>query len=93
MPSPQPVLALAVDGRHLSITVQSPSTFPAVSGSMIRVDQELMRVIEVFGSTMTVMRGIEGTRVEHHVVGSAISVERPWTPKLWPTRFERDPVI
>jgi hypothetical protein len=95
VPPPRPALALAVNTTDLSIRVDT-ANFPGVSGSMIRVDQEVMRVIDVFGSAMTVMRGIDGTRVESHAVGSAVQVSGPVIPKPkppWPTRFEREWVI
>jgi hypothetical protein len=66
-------LSAAVNGTASLITVASATSF--VEGSTYAfVDDELMEVSAVSGTSITVMRGANGTRVMPHLTGSTVYV-------------------
>lgn len=64
-------LVATITGAATSLTVASSSGFPAAN-FRIRIDDELMIVTAVVGTTWTVTRGAEGTGATGHSSGAAI---------------------
>ena len=56
-----------------SLAVVSATGFPAGPNFRIRIDNELMLVTGVAGTTWTITRGIEGTTVTSHASGATVN--------------------
>lgn len=65
------LLSAALSG-DLAITVVSATPFPAAPFHIV-VDQELMTVTAVAGTTFTVTRGVEGTTAAAHAAGATVT--------------------
>src|SRR5271165_616579 len=55
-----------------TLTVTNASSFPAVGNFRILIDQELLLVTGVSGTTFTVTRGVEGTTAATHSSGATV---------------------
>lgn len=67
------VLAAGITNVATSLTVSSASSFPTTGNFRILVNQELMLVTAVSGTTFTVTRGIEGTTAVSHNIGDNVT--------------------
>lgn len=66
-------LATSINNSTTSISVASSSGFPTTGNFRILMDQELMLVTALSGTTWTVVRGIEGTNAQSHTNTVAIT--------------------
>ena len=69
-------LAAAVDAATTSLSVVSASGFPAPAAGdrfRVRIDNEILTVTAVAGTTWTVARGAEGTTAAAHDVGAVVT--------------------
>jgi hypothetical protein len=72
-PGANTTLSGAVNASQTTLSVASPSGFPATS-FRIRIDDELMNVTGGFGTnTWTVTRGVNGTTAESHVTSQTVT--------------------
>lgn len=69
----QTTLAAAVTAGATTLTVTSAAGFPAQPQFRIRIDDELLLVTGVSGTTWTVQRGIEGTTAAAHASGATVT--------------------
>lgn len=65
-------LAASIIDSQISFDVASPLVFPADGNFRIRVEDELILVTAVSGSTWTVQRGVEGTTAANHNAGTPV---------------------
>lgn len=66
----QNALSVGINNSTTSLSVVDASTFPVSGNFRIRVDNELLLVTGVSGTTFTVTRGIEGTSATSHSAGA-----------------------
>jgi hypothetical protein len=72
---PTTTLSLAVaDYLQTSIHVDNAANFPGVGNFTIKVDNELLLVAAVSGTTWTVARGQESTQAMSHAAGAIVSM-------------------
>jgi len=71
--SAQTALASALTSGAVTLTVSSSSLFPSAGNFRIRVDNELMMVTAVSGTTWTVTRGFESTTAAAHSNGATVT--------------------
>ncbi|MBX3438762.1 MAG: putative Ig domain-containing protein [Planctomycetaceae bacterium] len=57
-----------------TITVESAAGFPLAPGFQVKLNQELVKVTKIEGTTWTVERGIEGTVAAGHAAGSDVEL-------------------
>jgi len=67
-------LAGGINNSVTSLSVASPSGAPAGGDFRLRIDDELLLVTAVAGSTFTVDRGIEGTVAAAHSSGATVQL-------------------
>jgi hypothetical protein len=67
------LLNATIDGSQTSFVVTGTTGFPSPN-FRVRVDNELMLVTGVAGTTFTVTRGIEGTVAIAHAAGIPVTV-------------------
>lgn len=91
-------LASSVVPADSTISVASAATFPTEGDFRIVIDNELMLVTAVTGTTFTVTRGIEGTSAANHNQGTALAqvlteegMKRFIIESFDPMAFERNP--
>ncbi|MGL6175115.1 MAG: hypothetical protein ACRC1P_10970 [Cellulosilyticaceae bacterium] len=65
-------LSIAIDSRPTSTTVRSSSGVKYYPKSLIKIDDEIMRVDAVSGNDLTVTRGYNNTAIVNHVQNSII---------------------
>jgi hypothetical protein len=63
-------LAANIDNHTTTLTISDAATAPVIYGLKLQVDSELMRVLSVSGTTVTVERGSCGTTATSHNAGS-----------------------
>ena len=68
----QTTLASGITDADSTLTVADASAFPGRPQFRILVDEELMLVTAVSGTTWTVERGVEGTVAAAHSSGAAV---------------------
>lgn len=66
-------LAAAISSSNVSLTVSSASNFSSSGNFRILIDNELIEVTAVSGTTFTVTRGIEGTTAASHSTGATVT--------------------
>jgi hypothetical protein len=69
---PITTLNVGVDSSETSLVVTDPSLFPGVPQFRILIEDEIMLVNGVSGSTYSVSRGAEGTTASSHLSGVAV---------------------
>jgi len=69
----QTTLAAAIAAADTTITVSSAAGFPSQPQFRIRIDNELLLVTAVSGTTWTVQRGVEGTTAAAHASGATVT--------------------
>lgn len=91
-------LASAVISANSTITVSIASAFPTEGDFRIVVNNELMLVTSVSGTTFTVTRGVEGTIAGNHDIGTPVAqvlteegVKRLIAESADPFSFSRPP--
>lgn len=62
----------AIDNDDTSLVVTSASSFPTTGNFRIRIDDEIMLVTAVSGTTFTVTRAVEGTSAASHSNGADV---------------------
>lgn len=67
--------AITADGRSQLLSVTSATSFAV--GSVVQVDNEAMDITAVSGTTITVRRGTQGTRIFAHASGAVARVGLP----------------
>lgn len=67
-------LSAGIDSSTSTLTVADPNGLPTTSTFEIRVGNEEMRVTDVSGNTLTVIRGINGTLATSHSSTDVVSV-------------------
>lgn len=70
--NPSSTLTTAINSSVTSIVVASATTFSQLGNFRIVVDNELMMVTAVSGTTFTVIRAIEGTTAASHLAQAAV---------------------
>jgi len=92
------VLASAVVPADGTITVANPTNFPTEGDFRIAIDNELMLVTSVSGSTFTVTRAIEGTTASNHTESTPLAailtkegMQRLISESVDPFAFSRNP--
>jgi len=65
-------LGSGIDNAVTSLTVASASSFPTAGNFRIRIDDEIMLVTGVSGTTFTVTRASEGTAAASHSSGATV---------------------
>jgi len=76
-----------------TLVVASATTFPSKPYFRIAVDQEIMLVTAVSGTTFTIARGVEGTTAAAHNNGVAVAhilTSGALTSSSWATAFDLD---
>jgi hypothetical protein len=71
--SSQTTLSASITSSATSLTVASASGFPTVPQFRIRIEDELLLVTAVSGTTWTVQRGVEGTAAVSHTSGLSVN--------------------
>jgi len=71
-PYEQAALAGAINAAKTTITITSASGFPVSPPFKIRIDDEVMNVTAIAGTTWTVTRGIDGTTAVPHAVSASV---------------------
>lgn len=66
-------LASAIGASDTSLTVASATGFPTTGNFRIRIDNEILLVTAVAGTTFTVNRGQEGTTAAPHSAGATVA--------------------
>lgn len=66
-------LAAGINDSADTITVADESLFPAKGNFRIRIDDELLLVTGVSGTTWTVIRGVEGSAAASHESAAAVT--------------------
>lgn len=66
-------LASGMDGSQTTLSVASASSFPTAGVFTVIVDNEIMKVTGVSGTTLTVVRGQEGTSAASHSTSAAVT--------------------
>ena len=67
------VLSGPIDSTTTTIVVDSASLFPTLPQFRIRIDDEILLVLGVAGTTFTVTRGVEGTSNVSHLSGALVT--------------------
>ena len=62
-------LSSSIISTDTTLTVAAATAFPTVGNFHILVDNEIMRVTSVSGTTFTITRGVEGTTAASHTSG------------------------
>lgn len=62
-------LAAPIDSTTTTLTISDAATAPVIAGLNLTVDSEIMRVMAVSGTTVTVVRGALGTSASPHAAG------------------------
>lgn len=84
----QTTLNGAINNSVTSLVVTSAATFPTAANFRLRIEDEIMLVTAVSGTTFTVTRGIEGTTaashpdqapVRHILTAGALAGQGGWT--------------
>lgn len=70
---PSTTLSLAIDGVTTTAVVTSATGYPTSGNFRIRIDDELLLVTGVSGTTWTVTRGIEGTTATAHSANAPVN--------------------
>lgn len=68
----QSTLAGAITSSNDTITLTSVALFPTSGDFTIRIDDELLRVTDISGSDLTVIRGAENTTAASHSSGAEV---------------------
>lgn len=67
------VLSSSITSGATSLTVADASRFPTEGVFRIRIDDEILEVTAVSGTTFTVVRATDGTTASNHIGGSQIA--------------------
>ena len=70
---PRDVLDSSIDDTVTSLDVVDASLFSTTGQFRIRIDNELLLVTAVSGTTFTVTRGVEGSTAASHSGGAAVA--------------------
>lgn len=70
---PSTTLNVSMGSGDTSLTVVSSTGFPGGGNFRIRIDNELMLVTAVAGTTWTITRAVEGTTAATHASGAAVN--------------------
>jgi ATP-binding cassette subfamily B protein len=65
-------LAEHLDGSSSATSLTVDSTAGLTNGQVIKIDNEEMRIVAATGTTLSVERGIEGTRIRSHIAGRTV---------------------
>lgn len=75
-------LAADIDASTTTLTISDASTAPVFIGLLLYADSEVMRVTGVSGTTVTVVRGCQGTAAAAHTAGTIQVGHRIATPTM-----------